>query len=153
MLRSPLRELSRERDLSLRLVGAGTVSWTDLPVTTIPWSEASEVDDIKAFDVGVMPLIDGPFERGKCGFKLIQYMACGVPVIGSPVGVNREIIRPGVNGFWAETTDDWVAALRTLIDNPALREQMGAAGRRIVENEYSLQVTAPKLTSIFRSVI
>lgn len=153
VIEGPVRELSREEAVKLRLVGAGNMAWTNIPVENLPWTQETEVQDIQSFDMGVMPLIDGPFERGKCGFKLIQYMACGIPVVGSPVGVNREIIRPGVNGFLAENASEWVSALRTLVKSPTLREQMGAAGRRIVEEKYSLQVTAPQLTAVFQSVV
>jgi glycosyltransferase involved in cell wall biosynthesis len=99
-----------------------------------------------------MPLPDNPWERGKCGFKLIQYMACGLPVIASPVGVNSEIVEHGVNGFLAETQEEWEAALRTLIADSDLRQQMGKAGREKVEREYSLQVTGPKLVALLKSI-
>ena len=94
-----------------------------------------------------MPLPDTPWMRGKCGYKLIQYMACGLPVIASPVGVNAEIVEHGVNGFLAETSDDWFRAIQALIGNPELRRQMGAAGRKRVEERYSLQVYGPRVAS------
>ena len=99
-----------------------------------------------------MPLPDNPWERGKCGFKLIQYMACGLPVIASPVGVNSEIVEHGVNGFLAETQEEWEAALSTLIADSDLRQQMGKAGREKVEREYSLKVTGPKLVALLKSI-
>ena len=99
-----------------------------------------------------MPLPDNPWERGKCGFKLIQYMACGLPVIASPVGVNSKIVEHGVNGFLAETQEEWEAALSTLIADSDLRQQMGKAGREKVEREYSLQVTGPKLVALLKSI-
>ncbi len=100
-----------------------------------------------------MPLPDEPFARGKCGYKLIQYMACGKPVVASPVGVNSVIVRNGVEGFLASSTDEWIASLQKLVDDSALRKQMGQAGRARVEAEYSLQVTAPKLECLLRSVM
>jgi len=100
-----------------------------------------------------MPLIDGPFERGKCGYKLIQYMAGGIPIIASPVGVNRQIVEPNINGYLAESAEDWLAALRELINNPQKRSEMGMAGRQKAEQMYNLQVTAPKLMSLLSSVI
>jgi glycosyltransferase involved in cell wall biosynthesis len=121
-----------------------------LPMDSVPWSEQTEAQDIARLDVGIMPLVDAPFERGKCGYKLIQYMACGLPVVASPVGVNRQIVEHGVNGFLAETPEQWATALRTLCADPALRARMGAAGRRKVEQHYSLQVTAPRLVQILR---
>ena len=121
-----------------------------LPMKSISWSEDSEVDDIASFDIGVMPLVDEPFERGKCGYKLIQYMACGLPVVASPVGVNCQIVEHGVNGFLAETPEEWEQALGTLVADADLRQRMGMAGRLKVEQQYSVQVTAPRLIDLFR---
>jgi glycosyltransferase involved in cell wall biosynthesis len=115
------------------------------------WSEATEVSDLHQIDVGIMPLDDTPWSRGKCGFKLIQYMAAGIPCIASPIGVNTEIIEHGVNGFLASTPAEWITAFQTLIDNPDLRKQMGIAGRKKVEREYCLQVTAPKLAKLLKA--
>lgn len=123
-----------------------------LPMTSIPWTESSEVTSIQSFDVGIMPLVDGPFERGKCGYKLIQYMACGLPVVASPVGVNAQIVEHGVNGFLASTPQEWEDALTTLLNDSALRQRMGQAGRRKVEQHYSLQVTGPRLVTLLKSV-
>ena len=121
-----------------------------LPMQSIPWSEESEVADIASFDIGIMPLVDEPFERGKCGYKLIQYMACGLPVVASPVGVNCQIVEHGVNGFLAETLEEWEQALGTLLADADLRQRMGMAGRLKVEQKYSVQVTAPRLIELFR---
>jgi len=103
-------------------------------------------------DIGIMPLPDSPWARGKCGYKLIQYMACGLPVVASPVGVNRQIVEHGVNGFLAETDDEWREALATLVADPDLRRRMGAAGRKKVEADYSLQVYGPKVAAMLRDV-
>jgi len=116
------------------------------------WSEDSEVSHIQRMDIGIMPLADTPWAQGKCGYKLIQYMACGLPVIASPVGVNSKIVEHGINGFLAETEEDWVRALEILINDRELRDRMGKAGRERVENTYSLQIQAPRLTQIFESV-
>lgn len=103
------------------------------------WSEASEIAEVQGFDVGIMPLPDDPWSRGKCGFKLIQYMACGLPVVASPVGVNAEIVRPGETGFLATTAEEWAGALKELLASAELRAKLGAAGRARAEAEYSLQ--------------
>lgn len=124
-----------------------------LPMESIPWSEASEVASIRGFDIGIMPLPDEPFERGKCGYKLIQYMACGLPVVASPVGVNRQIVQHGVNGFLADTPSQWQQALQTLAENPDLRRRMGRAGRRQVEQHYALQVAAPRMAGLLHSAV
>jgi glycosyltransferase involved in cell wall biosynthesis len=116
-----------------------------------PWTEDREVDDILDFDVGIMPLRDGLWELGKCGYKLIQYMACGRPVVASPIGVNRQIVEHGVNGYLAATADEWVIALRTLRDDQGLRDKLGRNGRKKVEGHYCLQVTAPRLAELLRT--
>lgn len=110
-----------------------------------PWRAETEVEQLAQLDVGIMPLPDEDFERGKCGFKLIQYMAAGVPVVASPVGANRYIVRQGENGFLAEAAGEWRSALESLQCNPELRRKMGAAGRIMVEQAFSLQVTGPKV--------
>ena len=119
-----------------------------LPMASIPWTEQTEVASIGSFDIGIMPLVDEPFERGKCGYKLIQYMACGLPVVASPVGVNCQIVEHGVNGFLAETQQQWEDALRTLLIDSDLRQRMGQAGRQKVEAQYSIQVTGQKLSHL-----
>jgi len=136
----------------VRLIGSGPIELPGVPVEVLPWNEATEVDELKRFDVGMMPLPDEPWERGKCGFKLIQYMACGLPVVASPVGVNRDIVEQGVNGYLAETTGDWVQALNALLLDGDLRKRMGQAGRKRVEQVYSLQVTGPRLAGLIKSV-
>lgn len=134
-----------------RVVGAEPKPRTSGPVEFLPWSEDSEISLINGMDVGLMPLPDTPFNRGKCGYKLIQYMACSLPVVASPVGVNCEIVEPGVNGFLAETEEEWRIALTTLLRNPDLRRRMGEAGRLKVENTFSLQVQGPRMAQILRS--
>ena len=99
-----------------------------------------------------MPLPETPWARGKCGYKLIQYMACGLPVVASPVGVNRRIVEHGVNGFLAETEDEWRKAIETLLHDPDLRRRMGLAGRAKVEREYSLEVWGPRVAKLLREV-
>jgi glycosyltransferase involved in cell wall biosynthesis len=147
-----LKEVLAIRRVQVVAVGVNADKVSDLPITALPWTEATEVKDIQHFDIGIMPLPDAPFERGKCGYKLIQYMACGKPVIASPVGVNSKIVHDGVHGFLATTHANWVTALIKLIDNPELRKQMGYAGRRKVENEYSLQMTVGRLADLLKSV-
>ncbi|MRR34164.1 glycosyltransferase, partial [bacterium] len=135
------------------VIGAGTAALHGFPVDTRPWSEETEVSGINSFDVGIMPLRDDPWERGKCGYKLIQYMACGRPVVASPVGVNRAIVDHGVNGFLASSHEEWVRYLARLRDDPATRGVMGMAARRTVEAEFSLRVAAPRLLELLRSAI
>lgn len=137
----------------LSVVGAGPAAAIHPLIDNLPWTEASEVASIHTMDIGVMPLTDTVWAQGKCGYKLIQYMACGLPVVASPVGVNREIVEHGVNGFLAKTHDDWREAIAALIANPELRAQMGQAGRVKVEKSYSLQVWGPKVANILQSAV
>lgn len=146
----PLRRLLARGDARLVLIGAGRGAPADLPAEVRPWSEAGEVADIAAFDVGIMPLPDAPWERGKCGYKLIQYMACAKPVVASPVGVNRQLVTPGVNGYLATTAEDWLQALERLQADRALGQRLGAVGRTLVVERYCLQVTAPRLATLLR---
>jgi hypothetical protein len=112
--------------------------WAGVRVVHRPWSEATEADEIAACDVGVMPLPDEPWSRGKCGLKLLQFMAAGRPVVASPVGVNRALVRPGRTGLLADDDAGWELALRRLHEDRALARRLGAAGRQLVEAEYSL---------------
>lgn len=135
------------------LVGSGHVDLPGVPVEVVAWSEETEVNEIRGFDVGIMPLPDEPWARGKCGFKLIQYMACGLPVVASPVGVNAEIVENGTNGFLAHDTDEWVSALERLMGDSALIQRLGGAGRHKVQERYCLEVTARRFTALMQSVM
>jgi glycosyltransferase involved in cell wall biosynthesis len=149
-----LEQISKNIDARLVLIGSGDNDpLPGIRKEIIPWREESQVNNIQSFDVGIMPLPDAPFERGKCGYKLIQYMACGLPVIGSPVGVNSKIIEHGKTGFLASSNAEWIAALETLYKNPDLRSEFGKAGRKKVEQEYSLQVSAPRLLEILTAPV
>lgn len=144
ILQKPLQQLAQRVPFQLRVIG-GEIVIPGVNMQCIPWSEDTEVENIVRADVGVMPLLDSPWERGKCGYKLIQYMACGLPVVASPVGVNTEIVRQNVNGYLAHDLKDWVNALERLLVDTNLRMQMGLMGRQRVEQEYCLQVAAPQL--------
>lgn len=152
LIQDAFKEISLNIRFRLILVGSNKMDLSDLPIEIKPWREEKEVEDIKKFDVGIMPLNHGPSERGKCGYKLIQYMACGIPVIGSPVGINNKIIIDGVNGFKAKTINEWKYAFKKLCEDYNLRLKMGQAGRKLVERNYCIQVTAPKLIKIIKSI-
>lgn len=151
LIREPLQALATRQPFVLRVIGGGAVDLPGVQVEVVPWTEATEVENISACQVGVMPLLDSLWERGKCGYKLIQYMACGLPVVASSVGVNPEIVRNGENGFLADTSYEWVNALGKLLADSSLRMQMGAAGRRRVESEYCIQKTGPRMAQLLRS--
>lgn len=147
-----LRRVCRRTGARLHLVGASpalAAAFPDVAVAVIPWREEDEVAQIGRFDVGIMPLADTPWERGKCGYKLIQYMACGLPVVASPVGVNPALVG-GDAGFLAAGAEEWERHLEALVADPELRRRMGAAGRARVEREYALSRQAPRLAALLR---
>lgn len=145
-----LNKLANQAVFELRLVGASHIDQSGFPVKIVQWTEKTEVSDIREFDVGIMPLFDGPWERGKNGYKLIQYMACGVPVVATPIGVNTRIVEHGRNGYLAGNEQEWLVALQELMGDPSLRERMGRQGRIKFEKQYSLGVTAPILLSVLK---
>jgi glycosyltransferase involved in cell wall biosynthesis len=145
---APLADVCRLGKTRFITVGGRPAPMTDVPLEVREWSEEGEFADMMEFNAGVMPLPDSPWERGKCGHKLVKYMACGRAVVASPVGVNVEMVEPGVNGFLASGDRAWSDALRALRADPRARAAMGAAGRRLVEDHYSLAVTAPRLARI-----
>jgi glycosyltransferase involved in cell wall biosynthesis len=153
ILGESLRALAERRPFTLRVIGGGAVDLPGVAVEIIPWTEDTEVARLRSCDVGVMPLLDSPWEQGKCGYKLIQYMACGLPVVASRVGVNPEIVQPGVNGFLAETPAEWQDALERLLADASLRSELGRAGRRRVEQAYCVQQAGPRLAAWLRSAI
>ena len=109
------------------------------------------MEELQGSHIGIMPLADDEWARGKCGLKLLQYMAAGIPSVASPVGVNKEIISDGVNGFLALSEDEWYKRLLKLCNDPELRRRMGDAGRKTVEGEYSIDIWAPKLAEIYKT--
>ena len=148
MLEPIMHELHKKHGVVFAAIGADRKIAAMLPIDVVPWTEKSEVESIQKFDIGVMPLADSPWERGKCGYKLIQYMACGLPVVSSPVGINQEIVEHGRTGFHAQNLEEWLELLEILIINHDLRNKMGNAGRKKVESRYSLQVQAPRLKNL-----
>jgi len=113
-----------------------------LPVVECPWDEATEAAEIAAADIGISWVPDDPWSRGKCGLKVLQYMAAGLPVVTNPVGVHVEMVRHGETGFLATTETEWIDAVRALAGDPDLRRRMGGAGRRLVEERYSVEAGA-----------
>src|SRR5207253_7756734 len=129
------RAVAADASVGLHVVGAPVPpELSDIPSESFCWSEGSEIVRISTFDIGIMPLRDTPWERGKCAYKLLQVMAAGKPVIASPVGANAQVVQHGVNGFLADSPDEWADALRRLED-PDLRRRMGAQARKTVEDQ------------------
>lgn len=114
-----------------------------IPALRKVWREAEEAEDVAGFDIALAPVGDDPWSLGKCGLKLLQYFAASRPVVCSPFGVHKEFVRDGTNGFWACSTEEWVDRLMRLIASPEDRRRMGAAGRAILEERYTLTRTAP----------
>jgi glycosyltransferase involved in cell wall biosynthesis len=125
---------------------------TVVPVENLDWSLATETTDILNFDIGIMPLRDDEWSRGKCAFKALQMMALGVPVVASPVGANGEVIQDGANGFLAAGTEAWVAKLSRLIDSPTLREELGQRGKATAMQRYSLKEAGEALGQAIREL-
>jgi glycosyltransferase involved in cell wall biosynthesis len=149
-----LREVAATHTVTLKVSGAGQpVRFPGVDVVEEPWSMRDEVSLFNTCDLGVYPLTDDEWSKGKCGFKAIQCMACGVPVVAAAVGVNREIITDGVDSYLASSHDEWVGKLKRLLSDGALREQMAIAGRRTIEARYSLRVTAPQLAAVMSSAL
>jgi glycosyltransferase involved in cell wall biosynthesis len=121
-----------------------------LPVRYVPWSEAAEADFLASITIGLMPLADGPWERGKCSFKMLQYMAAGRPCVASPVGMNSELLADTDLGRAAATLDEWSEALSSLIAERAAAERMGLAGRALAVERYSVTALAPRLAALLR---
>lgn len=147
-----LSQLAMEEGLVIKIVGAGPQPVGIPNFEFVDWSETTEISEIQSMDIGIMPLPDELWARGKCGYKLIQYMACEIPVVASPVGVNNKIVEHGIDGFLATEIDDWKNYLKLLVRSPALREEMGVRGRNKIIAEYSLQHYGPKLTQYLREI-
>jgi glycosyltransferase involved in cell wall biosynthesis len=148
-----LREVLAACPVELRVVSNRRPSLPGLDLTWRPWSGESEAQEIAAFDVGIMPMPDDDWARGKCAFKALQYMAMGVSTVASSVGANKEVIEHGHNGFLAASTRDWVECISRLADNADLRRAVGHAGRRTVEERYSMRQSAEKFESVVRQVV
>jgi glycosyltransferase involved in cell wall biosynthesis len=140
MIRPALARLARRYPtLKLRVICSRFPEWSEVNVERIPWSSATEALSLAAAHIGVMPLTDDEWARGKCAFKLLQYMAAALPCVASPVGANTEAVIDGVNGFHARTVEEWERHLQTLIESPELRALFGASGRAQVESRYAMR--------------
>jgi glycosyltransferase involved in cell wall biosynthesis len=157
--RSTLKQLARLRPAleavgravpgaRLRVVADAPLAVDGLEVENVPWSREAEGRLLAECDVGIAPLPDTPYTRGKCGFKVVQYMAAGLPVVASPVGVQADYVRPEESGLHADGEAEWVEAIRRLAGDAVLRERMGRAGRARAEAAFDFRVLAPRVEAL-----
>lgn len=144
-----LAGLAERRPIEVVAIGATRFDAGRVPVRWVEWSESTEVQELSRTHVGIMPLPASRWAEGKCGFKLIQGMACWRPVVASPVGANCRIVQDGITGLHARP-GEWADTLERIAADPGLRARLGEAGRRSVERDYSLQVWAPRLVALWR---
>lgn len=148
-LAEPLAALSKRLPYKLRVIGGGNVYIPGVDVEAVDWSAETEASAIAECDIGIMPLLDTQWEQGKCAYKLIQYMACGLPTVASPIGANSDVVIDGETGFFADGPSAWVEKLECLLCDTALRDRLGQAGRARVNAAYCLQQTTPRLLDLF----
>jgi glycosyltransferase involved in cell wall biosynthesis len=150
IIAGPLRQIQKKFGARIRIIGGSQdFSIEGVNIDLVPWCESTEASELGSCHVGVMPLNDAPWEQGKCGYKLIQYMASARATVASPVGFNRTIVSNNHTGFFATSPDDWVGALSVLATDPELLRNFGRAGRKRVEERFSLNVLAPKIVQLF----
>ncbi len=145
--------LAGKRRFVLRVIGGGEVVIPGVQVENVNWSAETEAKAIRDCDIGIMPLLDSPWERGKCAYKLIQYMASGLPTVSSPVGANVDVVVADETGFFASSSEEWVESLDRLLSDDVMRALLGENGRRRVEKYYSLQSAAPRLIKSLVSAV
>jgi glycosyltransferase involved in cell wall biosynthesis len=147
-----LRKIADKFDISIKLIGLPGFKIEGINLEAISWNYESEVKELQSLDIGIMPMPDNPWTRGKCALKALQYMAVGIPVVSSPVGMIKEILKNGVNGFLASDEQDWLTSLSLLIQNPDLRQKMGIVNRNLVKDNYSLRLLAPNLCNLLKNI-
>ena len=152
-LREALARLARQVDFRLRVIGTPSYEIPGVEIEAMNWRSETELDDLSEIDIGIMPLPDDNWSKGKCGLKALQFMALGIPTVCSPVGVNTDIIQDNVNGLIASSNDEWVEKLTMLLHSAELRDRLGKEGRRTVEEKYSAVSQAPRVYEVLKSVV
>ena len=152
-LREALKKLAQRESFRLRVIGTPSYKIEGVEIEAMQWRSEAEVEDLRPIDIGVMPLPDDTWSKGKCGLKALQFMALGIPTICSPVGVNTEIIQDNQNGLIAGSEDEWIEKLSSLLKSNELRERLGQAGRQTVEEKYSAISQAPRVYEVLKSVV
>ena len=148
----PLAEVFRKLNVRPRVIASGDPAGLGFETEFRPWRLETEVDELSQIGIGLAPLPDSPWERGKCGVKLLQYMACGIPVVASPVGVHNQIVRHGETGFLARSAGEWETFLAELIAHPGMREKFGAAGRELARQTYDVRQAADRVASLLKTL-
>jgi glycosyltransferase involved in cell wall biosynthesis len=144
-----LQRLEREFDFDFLVICNEAPAFELASLRFIPWKASSEIEDLLNIDIGIMPLVADAWSAGKCGFKIIQYLALFIPAVASPVGVNKEIIEPGTNGFLCSSEDEWYRTVKMLLEDKNLQIQLGRAGRQKIEAQYSVRANAAVFLSLF----
>lgn len=139
--------------IEIHVIGQASYSNPEIDIINKSWSAETEVEDLNCFDIGIMTLPDDEWAQGKCGLKGLSYMACSIPTVMSPVGVNKDIIQHGINGFLATTEQEWVDYLSQLIESPELRQQIGEAGRATIVKNYSVNANKHQYLEVLNSLI
>lgn len=154
IIASAFRTVAADGTCKLRIIGASVPqTLATAPTESAPWTEATEIADICEMDLGIMPLHDSTWERGKCGYKLLQVMAAGRPVICSPVGANKDLVTAEQTGLFASSQQDWETALHRLIADVSLRRRMGQRARQAVESKFSLSYALPQIEALLREAL
>jgi len=151
MILPSLQKLEEEIDFTFRVIANKDPQLPLKNYSFLPWNKETEIEDLATIDIGVMPLPDDEWTKGKCGFKLIQYLALEIPAVASPVGVNTDIIQHGQTGFLAQTIEEWTESLKKLLENQSLREEMGRKGRVLIEKKYSAQSQKDAFLGLFET--
>ena len=144
-----LSELEQEFDFEFRVISNQPPELSLRSLVFVPWRKENELADLLSFNIGLMPLEDDPWAKGKCAFKALQYMALGIPPVVSPVGMNNEVVQDGVNGFLCATPDEWHDCLTRLLNESALRQRLGEAARETVESHYSVIANTQNFLHLF----
>jgi glycosyltransferase involved in cell wall biosynthesis len=135
------------------VIGTPSYQIEGVDVRASQWCAETELEDLSGIDIGIMPLPDDRWSKGKCGLKALQFMALGIPTVCSPVGVNTDIIQDNVNGMLASSEEEWIEKLTMLLHSSELRERLGEAGRKTVEEGYSAVSQVPRVLEVFKSAI
>lgn len=147
-----LKEKHRDK-ICFKVIGDGTFVNEELDIQGIPWNKTTELEDLSEIDIGIMPLPDDEWTKGKCGLKALQYMALGIPTVMSPVGVNTDIAQEGISGYFASTDSEWVEKLSILIDSYSKRKEVGLVGRKVVEERFSVEANKQLYLDYFNELI